>query len=147
MFRNRGGHNFQKQFPNLKQVVNDQEFDFNINNKINLKFGENVAYLIDENRNRTVYTTFDVDKLHNYQLHIEYNYEYINEKIRKNLILIIAFCIILIFFLIFFLAKFGFIAYLVAFVVALLVYYFAAQKSIATLGIKAYKIVVIKSAK
>lgn len=146
---------FKRQFPGIKQVVNDREYPFAQNVNIPLKYGENTVYLKaeEENTRRSVYTTFIVDSYHNYGFQLVYNYKYIAEKLRgkylKSIILVLVLQGIIIFLLNSTpLSQLNpLIHTLIVFVLGIGMIYYLQTKAIASLGISAYKIEVRAVAK
>lgn len=138
---------FHSRFPDLKQVINDQEIDFKIESQVPLRYGPNEVYLKSRDNRRTVLTQFSVEDHFNYTLKIAYNYDYVVEKIVKKLIVSIIIGIIGSVLIRLFLVDR--IPYVNIINVALLfsLYCYTINYNIWKLGITAYKIEVIKTPK
>ncbi len=145
MFKNYGEKKFKKQFPELKQVINDVPVDFEMYGQVPLQNGENSVYLLEPNGKKSTYTMFDVDVYHKYGLRIELNYPYVIKKIQKQLIIAIIFGVIISLLVQVLLSGLGIWALLISFLVLVAIYYFTANKLVADLGISAYKVVVVKT--
>lgn len=145
MFKNYGERRFKKQFPNLKQVINDVEVDFEMYGQVPLRNGENSVFLLEPNGKKTTFTTFEVDIYHKYGLRVELNYPYVVNKIKLPLMLSIIAGIIASIFIQVVLSGLGIWSLLISFIVILGIYYLAADKLVKDLGISAYKVVVVKT--
>lgn len=140
MFKNYGENRFRKQFPNLKQVINEVEVDFDMYAQVPLKIGENSVYLKDQDGKKSVYTTFEVDNYHKYGLRIEMNYPYVMQKIKVQLItiLIVGMVVSLLVQLAF--VNAGLWALFLSFLVLVAIYIGAVSRLVKKLGISAYKV-------
>lgn len=137
---------FNKRFPDLKQVINEREVDFNMHGQIPLRYGENNIYLKATDRNgevrRSVYTTFNVEGGKRYGLKLVYNYEYILNELKmpylKLLLALIIGQIIIVF---------GFqdlsIFYWLAQFVLIGAYLYMSKWVFESIGISAYKLEVM----
>lgn len=144
MFKNSEEKRFKKRFPNLKQVINDVEVDFDMGQQVPLQEGENFVYLKEPDGTRSVYTIFNVDNRHTYALQIQINQMVIVEKLKVPVILAFI-CGMLLSFIIQMLITISIISnILISFFIMIAMYYLAVRKSVDELGISAYKIVVVE---
>ncbi len=143
MFNLNGTKKFEKKFPNLKQVINNQEYNFSLHAKIPLSIGKNTIYLLNDNGDRTVYTVFDVVPMHSYSIRVEHNYEYITVRLKSEIV--INMIVGMIVSMLFQLTTSNFIglwSLLLSFVVLIIFNYFTTIRLIDKLGIKAYKLTI-----
>lgn len=147
MFKNYSENRFNKKFPNLKQVINENPIDFKMTGQVPLRYGPNQVYLLDVDERRTVYTEFTVDNDHTYGLKIVYNYPYIIEKIRKPFLTTIITTMIIAIIIQLILTPYFKYIFIVTFFATLLVYYYAIEHYVSTLGISAYKVDVVMKKK
>lgn len=145
MFKDYGEKKFKKQFPNLKQVINEVEVDFEMYGQVPLRNGENSVYLLEPNGKKTVFTTFDVDMYHKYGLRVELNYSYVIEKIKTPLIISMIVGVIASIIIQFLLTGLGLWALVLSLLALFVIYYLAVNKLVKNLGISAYKVVVVKT--
>lgn len=139
---------FKNKFPDLKQVVNNREYDFGSSVNVPLNQGENTVFLQEGSAGgrRSVYTTFFVDMNHNYGFRLVYNYLYISEKVSRKylvyLLLVIALQVVLMFLIsISPLADMNyFLKTIILFIFGFTLVYQLSNKAIHDLGISAYKI-------
>lgn len=147
MFKNFAEKRFKKKFPDLKQVINDYEIDFDLYGQVPLKFGENNVYLKDKDGKRTVYTYFTVENGYGYGLRIVYNYPYIVEKIKKQFIITIVLLTLLVLLIEVFLTDYIWFNLFIAFALNISGYFWAINHYISKLGICAYKVEVVTKKK
>ncbi len=147
MFKNFAEKRFKKKFPDLKQVINEQEIAFDLYGQVPLKFGENSVYLKDKDGKRTVYTYFTVENGYGYGLRIVYNYPYIVEKIKTQFIITIILLTILVVLIEIFLSTYIWLSFFIALVLNISGYFWAINHYISKLGISAYKVEVVSQKK
>lgn len=145
MFKNYGEKKFKKQFPQLKQVINGNEVDFDMYGQVPLKMGENSVYLKDQEGKNSVHTYFEVDPYHKYGLKIEMNYAYVMTKIKTQLILVLVIGFIASMLIQIVLASLGWLSLVISFAFILAVYLLGVNRLVAKLGISAYKVEVVSN--
>lgn len=143
MFRNYGEKRFKKQFPNLKQVINGTEVAFEMYGQVPLRMGSNSVYLLEPNGKKTTYTEFEVDAYHKYGLRVELNYQYIVSKFKFPIIMSIVAGMLAALIVQIILSGLGFLAYILSLLLLFAIYYFTVNRLVRSLGISAYKVVVV----
>lgn len=143
MLKQRGERKFKKQFPELKQVVNGREIDFEMSGQVPLQMGINSVYLQEANGRKTTYTEFEVDARHRYGLRVELNYVYIMDKLKKAFIISIIIGVIASLIVQTALNQLGWISIPISFLVLFTIYSVSVSKLVKGLGISAYRVVVV----
>lgn len=143
MLNNRGEKKFKKQFPDLKQVINGKEIEFEMYGQVPLRTGVNSVYLQEPSGRKTTYTEFEVDNMHKYGLRVELNYAYIMEKLKSKILKSIIAAIIVAVAILIFLNSLGFIAVIISILALFIIYSVSVNKLVKGLGISAYRVVVV----
>lgn len=145
MLEKYSGKRFKKQFPNLKQVINDREIDFDMSGQVPLRLGTNEVYLKDRNNRRTTLTVFNVNPANKYAFKIEYNVPYIVSKIKYQFIVVFALTILISLAMQIVVSASIILSLLVSVITMLVLYYIFMNRLVTGLGISAYKIEVIET--